>query len=96
MGSTKIELVNDLEKSIISNEMYPKVKKIIENARHGYYHDFDTPIATPKTQLHLDLLDAGLTEIDKKMQNGDYDDESPTPEQEKEMFKSLSLTKELK
>ena len=96
MGSTKIELVDDLNKSIISNEMFPKVKEIIEKARRGYYHDFDTPIATPKIQLHLDLLDAGLTEIDKKMQNGDYDDESPTPEQEKDMVKSLSLTKESK
>ncbi len=90
MGSTKKELVQDLENTEIGNEQHSKVRAIIEKAESGYYHDFDTPIATPKMQLHTDLLDAGLVEIDKKMQNGDYDDESPTPEQEKKMLADLA------
>lgn len=89
MGNTKTDLVRDLENSVISNEMHPKVRAIIEKAKDGFYHDFDTLIATPKMQLHLDLLDAGLNQIDQKMQNGDYDDEEPTPAQEKEMIDSL-------
>ena len=90
MGSTKIELVQDLENTAIGNEQHSKVRAIIEKAESGYYHDFDTPIATPKIQLHTDLLDAGLVEIDKKMQDGDYDDELPTPEQEKRMLTDLA------
>lgn len=73
MGNTKTDLVRDLENSVISNEMLPKLNAIIKKAKEGFYHDFDTPIATPKMQLHFDLLDAGLTQIDHKMQNGDYD-----------------------
>jgi len=95
MGNTKIDLVKDLESAVIGEEQLLKVKTIIKNAKDGYYHDFDTLIATPKIQLHFDLLDAGLVEIDKKMQNGDYDDEYPTQEQEKEMFNDLVKEREI-
>lgn len=83
MGSTTEDLIEDLEKELkysvlITEEQKAKIPAIIQKAKEGYYHDFQTPIATPKIQLHQDLLDAGLENLDKKMQNGDYDDESPS------------------
>lgn len=50
-----------------------KYKKIIERCRNGHYHDFATKVATPKMDMHKDLLEVGLVEIDKKMQEGEYD-----------------------
>ena len=91
-GSTKVELVADLEEALthikvpkIANEVF----RMIIKAKNGYYHDFDSQLATPKMVLHNDLLALGLVEIDKKMQNGDYDNEAPTKEQEKELFDTL-------
>lgn len=92
MGNTKVDLVRDLEEvaqEIMDETTLNKIMRIVRNAERGMYHDFDSELATPKMQLHVDLLAAGLTEIDKKMQNGDYDDESPTSEQEKELMESL-------
>lgn len=90
MGNTKVDLVADLEEVLDTRDMtqvrYQKTLKIIAKAKKGYYHDFDTPLASPKIQLHIDLLDVNLPDIDQKMQNGDYDDESPTPEQQKELL----------
>lgn len=81
MGNTKVELVQDLENTTPTLER----DEIIQKARAGYYHDFESPYATPKMQLHMDLLAAGLKDIDQQMQNGDYDDESPSPEEEKRL-----------
>lgn len=50
-----------------------KYAKIIKRCRNGHYHDFATKVATPKMDMHRDLLEVGLTDIDEKMQNGDYD-----------------------
>jgi len=50
-----------------------KYKKIIARCRNGHYHDFATKAATPKMDMHTDLLEVGLTEVDKRMQEGDFD-----------------------
>lgn len=50
-----------------------KYKKIIDKCRKGYYHDFATKTATPKMDMHRDLLEAGLTDVDKRMQDGEFD-----------------------
>lgn len=50
-----------------------KYKKIIHRCRTGYYHDFATKIAAPKMEMHKDLLEVGLTDIDNRMQDGEFD-----------------------
>jgi hypothetical protein len=50
-----------------------KYKKIIKRCRNGHYHDFATKVAMPKMEMHNDLLAVGLTDVDKRMQNGDFD-----------------------
>lgn len=92
MGSTKVELVKDLLaklKQKLPKEQADAIALMAIRAEKGYYHDFDTDLPVPKMQLHADLLTVGLEDIDQKMQNGDYDDEAPTPEQEKELMASL-------
>lgn len=53
------------------------LRRIIEQAKVGYYHDFRTGLATPKAQLAHDLQAVGLLDIRARVINGDYDDESP-------------------
>lgn len=50
-----------------------KYKKIIERCRNGHYHDFATQVATPKMEMHQDLLEAGLVDVDQRMQDGEFD-----------------------
>jgi hypothetical protein len=50
-----------------------KYAKIIERCRKGYYHDFATKTATPKMDMHRDLLEVGLTDVDQRMQDGEFD-----------------------
>jgi hypothetical protein len=50
-----------------------KYAKIITRCRNGHYHDFATKASFPKMDMHTDLLEAGLVDIDKRMQNGDFD-----------------------
>lgn len=50
-----------------------KYAKIIAHCRNGHYHDFATKIALPKMDMHHDLLEVGLTEVDKRMQDGEFD-----------------------
>jgi hypothetical protein len=50
-----------------------KYKKIIERCRNGHYHDFATQVATPKMDMHLDLLEVGLLDVDQQMQDGEFD-----------------------
>lgn len=50
-----------------------KYAKIIKRCRSGHYHDFATQAATPKMDMHTDLLEVGLTDVDKRMQDGDFD-----------------------
>lgn len=95
MGNTKVELVKDLAEKLkqkLPTEQANAIAEIMMRAESGYYHDFDATIAAPKIQLHMDLLAVSLDDIDKKMQNGDYDDEPPTKEQEEEMFEQIKGT----
>lgn len=50
-----------------------KYKKIILRCRNGHYHDFATKAAFPKLDMHTDLLEVGLVDVDKRMQDGDFD-----------------------
>lgn len=50
-----------------------KYAKIIKRCRRGHYHDFASNVAMPKMEMHNDLLAAGLTDIDKRMQDGEFD-----------------------
>lgn len=50
-----------------------KYKKIIERCRNGHYHDFATKLAAPKMQMHKDLLEVGLSDVDQRMIDGEYD-----------------------
>lgn len=61
-------LANELEAKDPS-----KYAKVIERCRNGHYHDFATKCASPKIEMHHDLLEVGLIEVDKRMQNGDFD-----------------------
>lgn len=50
-----------------------KYARLIKRCRNGHYHDFATKVATPKMDMHQDLLAVGLTDIDKRMQEGEFD-----------------------
>lgn len=50
-----------------------KYSKIIVRCRSGHYHDFATKVAFPKMEMHIDLLEVGLTDVDKRMQDGEFD-----------------------
>lgn len=50
-----------------------KYAKIIQRCRSGHYHDFATKAAFPKMDMHKDLLEVGLNDVDKRMQDGDFD-----------------------
>lgn len=50
-----------------------KYKKIIKRCRNGHYHDFATKVAAPKMEMHADLLEAGLDDVDARMQDGEFD-----------------------
>ncbi len=82
MANTKIELVAELEKIVSQREAIgvtdnSKIKAIISKAKAGYYHDFETEIATPKVQLVSDLREVKLKlcdDIALKVINGEYDE----------------------
>lgn len=42
-------------------------------ARDGYYDDYETPIATPKIQLVVDLLTAGRADLADRAKAGEWD-----------------------
>lgn len=67
--STKTALVDELEKLKRSD-----VGLVISRAREGFYHDFESPIATPKVQLVRDLRSVGLEELARRVMNGDFDE----------------------
>lgn len=50
-----------------------KYKLIIHRCRNRHYHDFGTTAATPKMDMHMDLLAVGLTDVDQRMQDGEFD-----------------------
>lgn len=54
---------------------------LVENPLHvmaaraeaGYYHDYESPLATPCIQLATDLRAVGATELLKRHMNGEFD-----------------------
>jgi hypothetical protein len=47
--------------------------QLIEDALNLHYDDFGSRLATPKTQLYLDLLAAGYKDLAKNVTEGIYD-----------------------
>ena len=66
---TKTLLVDDLLKKQITTSR----DAIIKQAKKGFYHDFETPIALPKMQLFKDLTNAGFLDLADEVKNGRYD-----------------------
>jgi hypothetical protein len=50
-----------------------RYKKIIERCRNGHYHDFATKATFPKMDMHNDLIAVELTDVDSRMQDGEFD-----------------------
>jgi hypothetical protein len=71
MGGTKTTLIADLLRKP------PSLKRdgIIARAKQGYYHDYETSLATPKMTLYAELREAGFRDLAVKARDGDYDDE---------------------
>lgn len=46
---------------------------MVAKAREGYYHDYLSPLATPITQLVIDLQDVGLSDLAERAKRGDFD-----------------------
>lgn len=91
-GDTKTTLVADLEQKpegVLRD-------RLILRAKAGRYHDFETPLATPKIALYRELLDLGYDDLAQKVRDGGYDQESPTEEQKDEMMRGLLEGKEPK
>lgn len=84
MGSTKVELVAELRR------LPPSAARtvLIDRARSGVYHDFESEHACPKMELVADLERAAgfmgsersrreLLELVGRVKAGDFDDEGP-------------------
>ncbi len=82
MANTKTELVAELEKIVSQREAIgvtdnSKIKAIISKAKQGVYHDFETPLATPKVQLVSDLKEIKLKLMDdiaERVVHGEFDE----------------------
>ncbi len=75
MGNTKVDLVRDLGER-------PKSRRrdaLIALAQVGYYHDFESDVATPKIQCVIDLTKAGFNDLATKVRHGEYDEPPPKP-----------------
>lgn len=52
---------------------YGASHKMIEDAKGGYYDDFESPLACPIIQLVDDAQKAGLIQVAENARNGKYD-----------------------
>lgn len=88
MKSTRRELVELLvQKQKKLGRPSLNLKHVIDRARKGKYHDWDSDLATPKIQLVMDLGNirgVDVTDIIRMVQDGEFDEE-PTPEQLEEL-----------
>lgn len=88
MASTKVELVKLLsEKQKALPKRSHNLAYVIERARAGKYHDWESDLDTPKLQLVSDLLACkGVDVLDIiEMVKEDVFDEDPTPAQLEEL-----------
>lgn len=84
-GDTKTTLVRDLEgkpESVLRD-------RLIARAKAGYFHDFETPLATPKVTLVKELTNLGYDDLAQKVKDGAYDHEPPTEAQKAELVGML-------
>ena len=88
MGSTTKELVDELQKIKGAKESRV-VQVLIDKARRGHYHDFMSPLETPKIQLVKDLGAMGFADLARRVMNGDFDDEYPSPDHQAEFDRVL-------
>lgn len=88
MGSTKNELVALLrERQGRGKGRSFALARVIERARAGKYHDWESDLDTPKVQLLVDLRairGIDLSDIIEKVKEGEFDEE-PTLEQIEEL-----------
>lgn len=77
MGSTKVEFVADLTAAAVPLRYLDLKAEVLKRAQRGYYHDYETSIATPKIALDRDLREMGLIDLADKVRNGDYDEPWP-------------------
>ncbi len=85
-GDTKTTLVADLEQKPVSVLR----DRLILRAKAGRYHDFETPLATPKIALYRELLDLGYADLAQKVRDGGYDHEPPTDEDKADLMNLLT------
>lgn len=62
------------------------LKEMAEKARQGYYDDYESMLATPITQLVIDLTLAGKKELAGRAKNGEFD---CTLEESREWFNKI-------
>ncbi len=84
-GDTKTTLVEDL----LAKPQSQWRDQIIEMAKRGAYHDFDSEAEAPKAILVETLQRFGFADLAGKARDGGYDDEKPTTEQIEEMRAQL-------
>jgi hypothetical protein len=94
--STKTDLVAELSADL---DRFPKryrecVERVIERAKQGVYHDFESHLPMPKVMLDADLRLLGFDLLAEQVRDGEYD-EPATEEQAKEAMQPLldELTK---
>ena len=81
MGNTLVDLVNDLEVVLDTQNMTQarrrRIVQIQKDAKSGAFHDFLSQDATPKMNLRARLCMDNLQELGDKVVDGEYDDEQP-------------------
>lgn len=71
--NTRTDLVTILERYPTS----PARDRIIERAKRGDYHDWESDFDLPKSELVRDLTQAELLEVRARVIRGDFDEEPP-------------------
>jgi hypothetical protein len=84
-GDTKKTLVEDL----LAKPASPNRDQLIEMARKGIFHDFESELLGPKLILYEMLMRFGYPDLACKARDGGYDDEPATVEQVEEMRSEL-------
>lgn len=70
--STMVELVDELRKLLRS----PEIDRMIEEAKAGEYHDFkNNRYACGKVESSTRLTQLGYTDLAKRIQNGEFDED---------------------
>jgi hypothetical protein len=86
MGTTKVDLVEDLLRKPASAAR----DGLVQRALTGEFHDFDSPHDLPKVEAARALERAGFLDLVEKVKAGAYDDEPATVEQKRELLGLLT------